>query len=298
MVRSLYSPAQLAEVRACQQCGVSLVRQPKESPSAFMTRIFCDRACSNRWANAQRRGIPNPNLQGERNGMFGRVRTSEERDRIRRKLLGHKLTPEQTARKVAAQTGSRRGADTKKKMAESRSRWWQNATPEQRDQHSRKVRQSGAALRSFHSEHFRQWHANLTPAQRLARNERIRTATLAAHHKFAHNFRRTSIERKIASVLDELGVCYEWNVALLGRFCVDFLLTDYPLVIECDGDYWHSLPLQQRRDAAKNEAIPAAGYCLLRLTETAINTDLVGCVQRIVDTLREVGSLTLTQPGV
>ena len=52
----------------------------------------------------------------------------------------------------------------------------------------------------------------------------------------------TKIELKIESLLNELNINFNKNFRL-NNFLVDFYLSNYNLVIECDGDYWHSNPL-------------------------------------------------------
>ena len=52
----------------------------------------------------------------------------------------------------------------------------------------------------------------------------------------------TKIELKIESLLNELNINFNKNFRL-NNFLVDFYLPNYNLVIECDGDYWHSNPL-------------------------------------------------------
>lgn len=55
------------------------------------------------------------------------------------------------------------------------------------------------------------------------------------------NKKPTKIENKIEDYIKSLNINYKKNYRV-GRFLVDFYLLDYNLVIECDGDYWHSNP--------------------------------------------------------
>ena len=58
------------------------------------------------------------------------------------------------------------------------------------------------------------------------------------------------------------------KVRLAGRtpFEVDFLWPTHRLVIEADGGAWHDDPLTRELDAAKQAALEAAGYRVLRIT--------------------------------
>ncbi|MEW6096251.1 MAG: DUF559 domain-containing protein [bacterium] len=52
--------------------------------------------------------------------------------------------------------------------------------------------------------------------------------------------KRTDIEVTMAQLLTELGIRYKEQIWFLGKYCVDFLLPDYNLIIEVDGEYWHT----------------------------------------------------------
>lgn len=94
--------------------------------------------------------------------------------------------------------------------------------------------------------------------------------------------RPTSIEIAVKSVLDALGIKNEPEKAI-GRYPVDFYLPDYNMVIECDGDYWHSLPKSIERDARKDKYLTAHGYKVVRLREKDINTDVENLVSSLFD---------------
>ena len=66
---------------------------------------------------------------------------------------------------------------------------------------------------------------------------------------------------------------------------VDFFCSAAQLVIECDGNYWHSLPEVIIRDARKDRLLAAQGIFMLRLSETDINHQFEQVCQRIKDAL-------------
>lgn len=66
-------------------------------------------------------------------------------------------------------------------------------------------------------------------------------------HEFGYDFAiskqksESSIEVVMAGILDSMGLKYEKQYNLPGtKFSADFYLPQYSLVIECDGNYWHS----------------------------------------------------------
>lgn len=78
----------------------------------------------------------------------------------------------------------------------------------------------------------------------------------------------TGIERRVRELLEAWGQEHVVQ-AQIGPWVVDFLLGD--LVIEADGDYWHSL--RPEVDARKSRDLEQRGYVVLRLPENEIVAD-------------------------
>lgn len=81
----------------------------------------------------------------------------------------------------------------------------------------------------------------------------------------------TSIEKKVYSELTRREIFFEKQKLIGGKFLVDTYIPGLNLIIECDGDYWHSLERVKKKDRAENAYLEKCGYDLLRLTETEIN---------------------------
>lgn len=84
-------------------------------------------------------------------------------------------------------------------------------------------------------------------------------------------FAPTAIEKKVYEELKARGFLFETQKLINGKFLVDAYIPALNLVIEADGNYWHSLPKAIGRDKAKNAYLKKCGFGLLRLTETEIN---------------------------
>jgi len=102
------------------------------------------------------------------------------------------------------------------------------------------------------------------------------------------NNKGTSIEIKIGKLLMELDIKFEtqFNIYYNDKNfrCYDFHLSDYNLLIEADGDYWHANPnkykeiglltevqkLNIENDKFKTELANENGYNLVRFWETDI----------------------------
>ena len=81
----------------------------------------------------------------------------------------------------------------------------------------------------------------------------------------------TSIERKLYQELKDRGLLFETQKLINGHFLVDAYVPSLNLVIEADGDYWHSLDKSVKQDKAKNAYLTKCGFGLLRISETNIN---------------------------
>ncbi|WP_164745631.1 DUF559 domain-containing protein [Neobacillus mesonae] len=100
-------------------------------------------------------------------------------------------------------------------------------------------------------------------------------------------FSSTSIEVKMANELSVRGIEYIEQYILGDKFRLDFLLPEYNIVIECDGNYWHTLPKTVKRDKAKNAYIKACGFSLYRFWESEINSDVESCVDVVMAEINE-----------
>jgi very-short-patch-repair endonuclease len=98
---------------------------------------------------------------------------------------------------------------------------------------------------------------------------------------FCASGRETSIEKKVRLELESRGLKFLTQFSLNGKFTADFFLPDFGIVVECDGDYWHSLPEVVERDKRKDTYVSELGYELFRFNETEINEDVRKCVNTL-----------------
>jgi very-short-patch-repair endonuclease len=97
--------------------------------------------------------------------------------------------------------------------------------------------------------------------------------------------RETSIETKLYAELERRGITFVKQQVIDGLWVVDALIPGARIVVECDGEYWHSLPEMQKRDKKKDAYLRSRKYKVFRFPEAAIHADVIGCVQKIVDAL-------------
>lgn len=80
----------------------------------------------------------------------------------------------------------------------------------------------------------------------------------------------TNIEIVVDKFLSGSGVDYESQRPIDNRYLVDFFVPSKNLVIECDGEYWHSLAGTRKKDALENAYLKKQGYNLIRISERDI----------------------------
>jgi very-short-patch-repair endonuclease len=98
----------------------------------------------------------------------------------------------------------------------------------------------------------------------------------------------------MADAFDAIGINYE-RQAKIGRWSVDFLLRESRIVVECDGDYWHSRPEVVARDIRKNADLEERGYAVIRLNESEIRASPEALAR---DVARQHQEATATASGV
>jgi len=87
-------------------------------------------------------------------------------------------------------------------------------------------------------------------------------------------FKDTSIELKVKSLLDLLGIKYVFQYPLGKVAITDFFIPEKNLIIFCDGCYWHGCPIHHptrnehcERDKRQTRELQNLGYKVIRLWE-------------------------------
>jgi len=132
-------------------------------------------------------------------------------------------------------------------------------------------------------------------------NDKIRVAAALGGNAFSKLY-NTKIEKIMKSLLKDVGLRdkftfqfklkdYETN----NVFCFDFGDKNKKVIIECDGDYWHSNPkfyeklnetqlYNKNRDKLKNETAAKSGYKMYRFWEC----DIINNVNEVKKQLQDI----------
>jgi very-short-patch-repair endonuclease len=95
----------------------------------------------------------------------------------------------------------------------------------------------------------------------------------------------TSIEELMYGELERRNVPFAKQQVIDGLYLVDAVILSARIVIECDGDYWHSLPGAPERDQKKTRYLKSRGYIVLRFSEAVLKADIHACGQKVVEAL-------------
>jgi very-short-patch-repair endonuclease len=197
--------------------------------------------------------------QKVREAKLGTPVSLEQREKISSKLRGIKRSPETIAKMSAAQKKRTITPEHRMCLTEGRGRVGWNVSLETREKISKTLAQK----------------VKDNPEMAIRLNEVGRKGRLVYCSSG-----KSQIERMIMEELEALHIAYEYEKYLLGYF-PDFVIFEN-IIIEADGNYWHSKSKVQERDAKKDETLTAAGYHVFRLKEDWINNDPESCVEFVI----------------
>ena len=184
--------------------------------------------------------------------------------------------------------GKKKSKEHKQKIRESLKRYCQ--TPEG------KIKRSKAAKKNWQNSEYRkqrsEWLQNkwkeeefresVSKFQRSKVNsEETKEKMSKARIQFLKNndfdwLKPSSIELKVKEQLDMLGIRYIQQKMIVFEnriFYLDFYIPHLRLVIECNGDYWHSLPERVERDKILEKYVKSTGRDIIFIWEHEINDD-------------------------
>ena len=88
------------------------------------------------------------------------------------------------------------------------------------------------------------------------------------------------LEKLLQAALLKAGLSFSTQRVLLGRYCVDFLLHQAPVILEADGALHH---LRKEQDAERDASLADAGYRVFRFSGSQINRGADRCVAEVTE---------------
>ena len=124
------------------------------------------------------------------------------------------------------------------------------------------AKRKSAVLASWTPERIEREKPLMKAKRALVSREALRRGGAAAARVCATK-RPTSIERAMAALLTTLSIEYKQQFQI-GAYVADFYLPSRNLVIECDGEYWHSRPGVRDKDEIRDVFMCEHGYRVIR----------------------------------
>lgn len=297
-------PGKRTVERACRVCGKSFF--PTQQQISKGHGVYCSHECH----GLTMRGVPIPDerraaisaahlgkkFSDERRAKHSAAQkgttrgtpSSETRAKISAALLGRPLSAEHRASVSATKRGTTLSDEHKAKLSAALK--GKTRSPE----HQAKISaaNTGKALSQAHRASLSAAHkGKLIPLDVRAKlSIALKTSKKAAEHRRTMYRLRgcSSIERLVAAALTARGIAFAAE-APIGSYFADFLVGD-SLVIECDGEYWHSKPRRIEQDRRRDAWMMERGYTIIRLSESEIRSDVVAAVDRALAPLEVAAS--------
>lgn len=96
----------------------------------------------------------------------------------------------------------------------------------------------------------------------------------------------TAIEIAIEHELIQRHIPYLKQAPVEGIALVDFLLSN-KIIIQCDGDYWHSKGLNKGKDIAQDTVLYFKGYTIFRFWEKDIKKSAKKCIDIVMKNINK-----------
>lgn len=106
---------------------------------------------------------------------------------------------------------------------------------------------------------------------------------------------RTDIELAMAAALRKSHIAFSEQVVMFDKFMVDFKLTNYPIIVQCDGAYWHDKPKAKAKDKGQDAYLVKAGYVVLRFTDRQVLHQMPSCIKTIKQAINSPNQPRLIQ---
>lgn len=102
----------------------------------------------------------------------------------------------------------------------------------------------------------------------------------------------TNIENQFRYALLRKGIDFI-EQADIGPWSCDFLLPEHAIVIEADGEYWHSDPKTKRKDRRKDLWLQSKGFMVLHFDGKTITQSADHCVEKVLELIEKKNKQTV-----
>lgn len=179
------------------------------------------------------------------------VKWQDRQYRLRQGVSSKKLWDNNEYREIISSRSREQFADKgrRQRMSEYyREKYVDSDYREQRRQYSLKLWQDEKFRDNVLAAYDDQWRAKHSRIMKVVRNRADVREKLAEARQ--NQPRVSSQQKMLYAILDDMGIGYVPEYSL-GYYSFDCFIEDYDLLIEVQGEYWHSLPRAISNDKAK-----------------------------------------------
>lgn len=117
-----------------------------------------------------------------------------------------------------------------------------------------------------------------TNEKRNQQRQKCYNGEIGIHAQGSSAYRFTKPERNFASWCDKNMIKYERQFQIeKGTHRYDFLLTEKNIIVEIDGEFWHSSEEQKTKDKSFENFAKVNGYKIIRFTDKQIAKSKTNC---------------------
>lgn len=206
----------------------------------------------------------------------GKSKTKEHRNNISKGRKGLHLSEKHKKELSEINKGKHLSEETKHKISEF------NKKKHLSEEHKNKIGQAnkGEKIRIFCKVCNKEKYIH--PCEIKKGQGKFCSRSCAGIWYFKHcNKKDTSIEIAIEKELIKKHMPYMKQVPIEGIALVDFLLSNR-IIIQCDGDYWHSKEINKGRDIAQDIVLHFKGYKVYRFREADIKKSAERCINNLL----------------
>lgn len=131
--------------------------------------------------------------------------------------------------------------------------------------------QQGETLKKVWEVKRDEWSKGIKESFTAERRAILSTAMKKVAAERTHSFKRTKFELSIAEFLDANSINFQQQFRLhndeLGTAFYDFYIPEFNLLIEADGEFWHSVEERIQNDIRKNKMASLHRFKLLRISD-------------------------------
>lgn len=203
-------------------------------------------------------------IKADEEKRVAKIGTPEVREKFSKAKKEYMAIPENLEAMKASVKKAMNRPEVKDKMSVIRKNAWGNPVTRENYQKSFDERWLRPGEREKISETTKAAMANIT------NTDAYREALAAGMAKSRKKYKGTDIEIIVEALLQALGVTFEAQKHV-GHWVADFYIPSHNLILECDGDYWHSSEWAKDRDMRKDRYLTEKGYKVLRILGSQIH---------------------------